>query len=88
MSEKKKKDKKKKEKIVYVDDGRTIADMSGTSRGGVFLPPSQSGKRQKRLQFKEVFKTYLSAVKMMFVPMLIVLGAITLVYLLLYLSMQ
>ena len=38
-----KKQKKKKEKIIYIDDGRTIADMSGTS-GGIF---SSKGKKDR-----------------------------------------
>ena len=88
MSEKKKKDKKKKEKITYIDDGRTVADMSGTSRGGVFLPPAKSSGGQKKQNYKAVMSTYWGAVKMMFVPMLIVLGAICAVFLLMYLSMQ
>lgn len=74
---------KKKEKVTYVDDGRTLADMSGV--GG-----SRLGNRnpyRPRPQFKEVWKTYWSAVKMMFKPMLVVIAALVLVYLISYLAL-
>lgn len=72
------KNKKKKEKITYIDDGRTIADMSGVS-GGL-----SSGKKTKKKTVNGVtpLGTYLSAVKMMFVPMLFVLGFILVAYML------
>ena len=76
MSNKKK---KKKEKIIYIDDGSTIADMSGVSGGS---------KRGARGSLKEQRQTFFKAMRMMFVPMLIVLGAICAVFLLMYLSMQ
>lgn len=70
--------KNKKEKISYVDDGRTIADMSGlsnnrrnwTKRGTVSSP-------------KEIWRTYWSAVKMMVKPMLVTIGFICAVFLIL-----
>lgn len=71
------KDKKKKEKIVYVDDGRTIADMSNVS-GGL----SSKKKKVKTVNGVSPLGTYLSAVKMMFVPMLFVLGFIVVAYML------
>ena len=68
---------KKKEKIIYIDDNSTVADMSAV--GG--------GKRQKsNSTFKEKWQTYLSAVKMMIIPMLAVLAAFTVVYILLLLG--
>lgn len=95
---------KKKEKIKYVDDGRTIADMSGVSRTSVFLPQKLSDnaagrsdekqarrnvRRQERSAYraslKEQFSTFWNAVKMMFLPMLAVIGCIVGVYLLLQL---
>lgn len=60
--------KKKKEKITYVDDGRTIADMSGVSGGRTW------SKRGTTSSPKEIWQTYWSAVKMMFKPMLVVIG--------------
>lgn len=70
---------KKKEKITYVDDGRTVADMSGVSSG-----PRLSGRGYRPApKFKEVWKTYWSAVKMMFTPMLVVVVAICVIYMVL-----
>lgn len=67
--------KKKKEKITYIDDGRTLADMSALG-GGI----GSSGSRP-RSGWKDIWNTYWSAVKMMFVPMLVVVGAIVVIYL-------
>lgn len=69
--------KKKKEKIIYIDDGRTIADMSNVS---------SPGRRKRvpgrpRASFKEQWSTYWGAVKMMLVPMLVIVGALILMYL-------
>ena len=72
---------KKKEKITYIDDGRTLADMSGVSSG--FRIKNRNPTRP-RPDPKEVWKTYWNAVKMMFVPMLVVIGAICLVYLIFF----
>jgi len=69
----------KKEKITYIDDGRTIADMSGVT-GGFSRKPYGS----YRASFKEQWKTYWSAVKLMFVPMLAVMAALGMIYLILY----
>ena len=70
---------KKKEKVTYVDDGRTIAHMSGTQSGfrlskGAYRPAPKA---------KDVWKTYWGAVKMMFVPMLVVICGIIILYMLL-----
>ena len=72
-----KKDKKKKNKVTYIDDGSTIADMSGVG-----------GRRPSGLSnggAKERFTTYMKAVRQMFVPMLVTMGAITVVFGILYL---
>jgi len=74
--------KKKKEKITYIDDGRTIADMSGVSGG-----PRLSGSYGRPpLNPKEVWKTYWSAVRMMLVPMAVVVGALVIIYLIMLLA--
>lgn len=64
----------KKEKITYIDDGRTLADMSGISgpRMGRRLGPSP--------RFKDVWKTYWNAVRMMFLPMLATIGALCVLF--------
>ena len=74
--------KEKKEKVIYVDDGRTLADMSGVTggfgRSGV-KRPRQPGRA------KEIWNTYWRTVKMMILPMLTVVGGMIVVYLLMYL---
>ena len=83
--------KKKREKIVWVDDGSTVADMSGVGGGlGGNRPPkprptTQKGKPMNR--FQSCAATYFGAMKMMFVPMLVVLGIICLVFLFLWILM-
>lgn len=83
------KKKKKKEKIVYIDDGRTVADMSGVGGVGMFgeKKPRKSAPKQAPVRYRtssrERWQTYTDAVKRMFVPMLVVLGAIILIYMIL-----
>ena len=76
------KDKKKKEKTVYIDDGSTISDMSSL-RGGAYRRDSSFG----RPTFRDCFRTYMNAVKMMLLPMLITIGVIALAFLILYLML-
>ena len=76
--------KDKKSKPIYVDDGSTIADMSGVRRSGT--PRSHSSSRP-RATFKEQFRTYIDAVRMMFLPMLAVLGIIALAFLIVYIML-
>ena len=71
---------KKKEKITYVDDGRTLADMSGV--GGPRLSRSAFKPAPRA---KEVWKTYWNAVKMMFLPMMAVIGGLVVIYGVMYL---
>ena len=74
------KNKKKKQKVKYIDDGRTVADMSGV--GG---PRYHTSGTRPRASFKEQWKTYTGAVRMMFLPMLVVIGIICLAFLITYL---
>lgn len=67
---------KKKEKTVYVDDGRTLADMSGVG-GGI-----RGGKSNVRA--RDAWNTYWNAVKMMFLPMLAVIGVLVILYAVMY----
>ena len=73
--------KKKKEKIHYIDDGRTIADMSGVSSG----PRLSRNPYRPTPRFKDVWNTYWNAVKMMIGPMLTVIVALGVIYMVLYL---
>jgi uncharacterized membrane protein len=81
--------KKKKEKVVYIDDGRTISDMSSVGGVGMFgeKKPRKTAPKQAPLRYRtssrERWQTYTDAVKRMFVPMLVVLGAIILIYMIL-----
>ena len=73
--------KKKKEKVIYIDDGRTIADMSNVSGG--FSRYSRP-KWQPSPRFKDVWQTYWMAVKLMLWPMLVVIACIGLIYVIMY----
>ena len=78
---------KKKEKITYIDDGRTVADMSGVTGG---FRSSARPKYQPRASIKEQLSTFFGAMRMMFVPMLAVVGLLVVIYLaimLLFLNM-
>ena len=70
--------KKKKKKTTYVDDGSTIADMSG-------LGSKRLGERRSTGTPKEQFQTYIRAVKQMFIPMLVTIAIITAVFGIIYL---
>ena len=71
---------KKKEKVTYIDDGRTVADMSGLHTG-----PRLSGNPYRPpLRFRDVWNTYWNAVKMMITPMLVVVVARIVIYMILY----
>ena len=74
-----KKNKKNKKKTVYIDDGRTIADMSALGGGKKNAP-----KKQGNSSFKEQLKTFTDAQKAMLLPMLAVLGIIAIAFLLVY----
>ena len=81
-----KKKNKKKDKIKYIDDGRTLADMSGTSRMNVFLGSGNErrGRGGRRAPLKDQAKTFFGAMRMMFVPMLIMMGIITVAFGIMY----
>lgn len=68
-------DKKKKQKITYIDDGRTIADMSG------FPPRTSWTKRGTTSSFKDIWRTYWQATKMMIKPTLVAVGFLIVIYL-------
>ena len=74
-----KKEKKKKEKVIWIDDGSTLADMSNVSAPKLSRKLGSSSSTAK-----EKWDTYWGAVRMMFVPMLTVMTAICVIYLILY----
>ncbi len=63
----------KKVKVVYYDDGSTVADMSGTRRN----------KNADKSTRKERMRTFLGVAKKMVIPMLATLAVFTLVYIIL-----
>ena len=90
-----KKEKKKREKVVWIDDGRTIADMSNLPTRGIGRSLSDTGSKRKMSESERRFNrsglinkdhlaTYLAAVRMMFLPMLATIGIISLAFLILY----
>lgn len=88
----KKENKKKKiEKITYVDDGSSIADMSafgGRKKSSEKQNPRKADAPRllpgRHSTLKEQAQTYFAAVRMMFLPMLVVIGILTLAFLLLW----
>lgn len=88
MSKGKQQPKKKKEKIVYIDDGSTVADMSGVGRKPLGQPtqPVHGGRQKRRPTTRagSAWETYKAAVRSMIGPMLITLGGITVVFALLW----
>ncbi len=70
-----KKEKSKKEKIVYIDDGSTIADMANVSGG------SKWAKRGTTSSVKDILSTYWSATKMMFKPTLVAVAFLAVAFL-------
>lgn len=82
MADKQKKSKKKK--VIYIDDGSTIADMSGVSRGGKSSQKKEKNSSAYRAPFKQQLKTFTDAQKAMLLPMLAVLGLLALAFLIVY----
>ncbi len=70
---KNRKEKQKKEKIIYIDDNSTVADMSNTRR--------EKKEQKKQSTFREKARTYFTVVKKMIFPMLVTLLALTIAYL-------
>ena len=93
------KEKKKREKVVWVDDGRTIADMSNLPTRGLgkslsdARPKKEMSESEKQFyrsnpKWREYLATYFAAVRMMFLPMLVTIGILSLAFLILYLLAQ
>lgn len=91
-----KKEKKKREKVTYIDDGRTIADMSNLPTRGFGrslsdarpkreLSETEKAFNRSRPAWRDHLATYFAAVKMMILPMLAVIGIICIAFLILYL---
>ena len=72
--------KDKKPKIKYIDDGRTLADMSGLRGVDKRYVGPKGG-------FKEQARTYWNTVKLMFMPMMVTIGIITLAFLIMWIML-
>ena len=72
-----KKQKKKKGKTVYVDDGRTIADMSGV-QGGASRYFRDNGPSYS--SFKDKWTTFFDAFRMMLLPTAVFGGALLVLF--------
>ena len=88
MGKDQKQPKKKKEKIVYIDDGSTVADMSGV-KGNVPLrrpvrPSYGKQKPQPTTRMGQAWETYKAAVRAMVGPMLVFLGGMSVVFFLIW----
>ena len=88
MGKDKKQPKKKKEKITYVDDGSTLADMSGL-KGNTPLrrsvqPSYEKQKREPTTRAGAIWQTYIVAVRTMIGPMLVVLGGVSVIFFLIW----
>ncbi len=75
--------KEKKEKIRYIDDGRSLADMSGVGRKGQKADKSRSPRQAPGM--RDVMQTYFDAVRMMLLPCAIAIGVIAVAFLILWL---
>ncbi len=75
--------KKKKEKITYIDDGRSFADLSNVHGIGSDIKFSKIGTTSGP---RDIWNTYWDAVKFMFKPMLVVIGFLCALFLLAYLA--
>lgn len=75
------KKKEKKEKITYIDDGRSFADMSHVYGLGGDFKFSKTGTTSSP---KDIWNTYWDAVKFMFKPMLVVIGFLLVLFVLSY----
>ena len=71
----------KKEKITYIDDGRTIADMSGVSGG---FRGYKRSPYTPRSSLKDQFRTFFGAMKLMLRPMLVCILGLGLIYVIMY----
>lgn len=79
--------KKKKEKVTYIDDGRTIADMSGINGRG-YTPPKKDGYAKPvryRAPLREQLRTFFDAMGFMLLPTLAIVGILILAFAIVYL---
>ena len=82
MGKKNKKNKEKKEKVLYYDDGSTIADMSGVTESKIKIKKQDNNKYYKPVSTdREELKTFFDTFKMILIPTAIVLFVLLLLIL-------
>lgn len=76
----------KKEKIIWVDDGRTVADMSGISRKGYTDSTGGNHGRPSRYSAptKEKLRTFFDAMGFMLLPTLAIVGLLCAAFVIVY----
>ena len=76
----------KKEKIIWVDDGRTVADMSGVSPKRSTDPTNGKYGRPSRYSapLKEKLGTFFDAMGFMLLPTLAIAGLLCVTFLIVY----
>ena len=67
--------KNKKQKITYIDDGRSVADMSNIPHGLNWTKWGTSSS------FRDIWRTYWQATRMMLLPTLAAVGILVVAYL-------
>lgn len=85
------KERAKKEKIVYVDDGSTIVDMSGTvkaSKKPKNTPKDPVTGAPIGNSFKDQARTYFQAVRQNLAPMFVVILGICVIFGVMYLILE
>ncbi|MBQ9804953.1 MAG: hypothetical protein IJW49_00365 [Clostridia bacterium] len=87
---KEKKAKKQKEKIIYVDDGSTVVDMSAFGKPKKETPDGslQASGEKPKPRWRMILSDYFASVKMMFFPMLAVMGIISVAFLIVFLILN
>lgn len=78
------KDKKKKEKVIYYDDGRTVADMSNLPRKSLNFKEGDSPS----YDFKSKAQTFFGAIRLMLVPTVAVVCVLGIIYCIMYLLLS
>ena len=74
---------RKKEKIIWIDDGRTIADMSGVP-GGQKRTANPSVSARYHAPLREQLRTFFHTMGFLLLPTLAVLGILAAAFLIVY----
>ena len=78
-------EKRKKEKITYIDDGRTLADMSNVADSGF---TRRSDESRPPIRFGDAWHTFWDSLKMMLLPAAVLIGGMGALYFLMWLALK